>query len=768
MSTIQDFEEAAAKATQASSQADTWANGPINTTVPTDSGPVPTIAEFTRAAQERVDDAIDSATWLLSDGVYPNISSGIAGTSNNEYFSALSGSVNEYVNLYLNNSGSAVLKKTYPSDKALDDWQRDYPGLFFNAPHYEDSGAGLYFKPTEYKTSGNYIFIRGGYLDSAAFSYQKLKDDLSASGVPANCAIGVTSPLGVTDCIKLGGLTTLWYEPVSQTFSWGARSTKNYYIKVLEYNEISVAKCEEFPLVVDGKHRINSVKSDSKIPCQIIPSASTATFVPNIDVPTKTLTFYADTILEAGWSRHIISTTTNVDLSVIASSALIVYYDKVSSSFVVRSWNNTLTEVEKYNFILVATLRLGSTAATTHMSISCPYSVNGREVETDVPLSQPVANIFTPLTGAVAGNPKLPEFTTATSTFTLFKDTLLQVRDTEWALTSDQSINVGTASSATRVWWNTTSNTLEAGTYASTQTAQQLLDRVLVATIRNATTAGTAVLSIACPYTVNGRLFGVSQDASTIIHNPLDANIKGIMHRGYSSIAPQNTLPAYKKAAEMYNYYVEGDIRWTSDEVPVLLHDGTIDATSDGTGPIVGMTFAQARMYDFGSWFSPTYAGTQIPAFEEILRSMKNLGLHGFFELKTIVTTAQINALQTLLNKTGMRGKVQFDCFFYSVLQEIVSISPTQNVGFLGTLSSGFIDQCVALKTGQNKVTAAVSYTSVTPELVQEAHGKGVDVIVWTIDVAANAIAAANNGVDGIMTNTLNVAQTLRNSEIFN
>lgn len=767
MSTIQEFEVAAAKATQASAQADTWANGPINTTVPTDSGPVPTIAEFNRAAQERVDDAIDNVTWLLSDGVYPNISSGIAGTSNGEYFSVLSGSVNEYVNLYLNNSGSAVLKKTYPSSKALDDWQRKYPGLFLNDPYYEDSGSALYFKPSEYQTTGNYIYIRGGYLANAEFSYQKLKDDLLAAGVPASCGIGVTSPLGVTDCIKLGGITTLWYEPTSQTFTWGARVPKNYYIKVLEYNFSGVAKCEEYPLVVDAKHKINSIKVDSKIPCQIIPSASAAPFIPNIDTATKTLTFYADTILEAGWTRHNISVTTNVDLTVIASSALIIYYDKVGLTFVVKAWNYVLTEVEKYNYILVATLRIGATSATTNMSISCPYTVNGKAVMPETPPHQPVANIYTPIMGTTAADPKIPEYTTATRTLTLYQDTILQTRDIEWILPSTQSINVGSASSATRVWWNTATNTLETGTYASTQTAQQLLDRVLVANIRH-TTSGNVTLSIACPYTVNGRLFGVSQDASTIIHNPLDANIKGIMHRGYSSIAPQNTLPAYIKAAELYNYYVEGDIRWTSDEVPVLLHDETIDATSDGTGPIVGMTFAQARTYDFGSWFSPTYTGTQIPAFEEILRSMKNLGLHGFFELKTIVTTAQINALQTLLNKTGMRGKVQFDCFFYSVLQEIVSISPTQNVGLLGTLSSGFIDQCVALKTGQNKVTAAVSYTSVTPELVQEAHDKGVDVIVWTIDVAADAIAAANKGVDGIMTNTLNVAHTLRNSEIFN
>lgn len=767
MSTIQDFEEAAAKATQASAQADTWANGPINTTVPTDSGPVPTIAEFTRAAQERVNDAIDDVTWLLSDGVYPNISSGIAGTSNGEYFSVLSGSVNEYVNLYLNSSGSAVLKKTYPSSKALDDWQRKYPGLFLNDPYYEDSGSALYFKPSEFQTSGNYIYIRGGYLADAAFNYDKLKSDLTTSGIPTSCAIGVTSPLGVPDCIKIGGTTTMWYEPVSQVFSWGARAPKHYHLKFLEYNVTGVAKCEELPFVVDSKHKTNMVKVDSKIPCQIIPSASVTPYIPNIDVAAKTLTFYSDTLLEAGWTRHVIATTTSVDLSVISSSALIIYYDKTTLSFVVKAWNYVLSEVERYNYVLVATIRLGTTYANTSMSISCPYSVDGKAIDLDTPLSQPVASVFTPLYGATATNPKLPEYTTATRTFTLYQDTILQTRDLEWTLPSTESIAVGSVSTATRVWWNTATNTLETAPWNSTQTSQQILDRVLVAVIRH-TPAGTAVLSIACPYTVNGKLFGVNQDASSIIHNPLDANIKGIMHRGYSSLAPQNTLPAYKKAAELYNYYVEGDIRWTSDEVPVLLHDETIDATSDGTGPIAGMTFALARTYDFGSWFSPTYAGTQIPAFEEILRSMKNLGLHGFFELKTIVTTAQINALQTLLNKTGMRGKIQFDCFFYSVLQEIVSISPTQNVGFLGTLSSGFIDQCVALKTGQNKVTAAVSYTSVTPELVQEAHDKGVDVIVWTIDVAADAIAAANKGVDGIMTNTLNVAQTLRNSEIFN
>ena len=87
MSTIQEFEAAAAKATQASAQADTWANGPINTTVPTDSGPVPTIAEFNRAAQARVDASIEAIGWVLAG----DFTAGCTVTERNQYVLVVGG-----------------------------------------------------------------------------------------------------------------------------------------------------------------------------------------------------------------------------------------------------------------------------------------------------------------------------------------------------------------------------------------------------------------------------------------------------------------------------------------------------------------------------------------------------------------------------------------------------------------------------------------------------------------------------------------------------
>lgn len=87
MSTVQQFQEAADKATQASAQADAWANGPINTTVATDSGPVPTIAEFTRANQERADTAIEELGWVLAG----DFTAGCTVTDRNQYVLVVGG-----------------------------------------------------------------------------------------------------------------------------------------------------------------------------------------------------------------------------------------------------------------------------------------------------------------------------------------------------------------------------------------------------------------------------------------------------------------------------------------------------------------------------------------------------------------------------------------------------------------------------------------------------------------------------------------------------
>ena len=107
--------------------------------------------------------------------------------------------------------------------------------------------------------------------------------------------------------------------------------------------------------------------------------------------------------------------------------------------------------------------------------------------------------------------------------------------------------------------------------------------------------------------------------------------IKKVAHRGFSTIAPENTLPAYLLAKSKGFDYVECDISFTSDGVPVLLHDETITRTSNGTGAISSMTLATAKTFDFGLWKNASYAGTRIHArgVLEVMQKPRSASLHG-------------------------------------------------------------------------------------------------------------------------------------------
>lgn len=121
-----------------------------------------------------------------------------------------------------------------------------------------------------------------------------------------------------------------------------------------------------------------------------------------------------------------------------------------------------------------------------------------------------------------------------------------------------------------------------------------------------------------------------------------DLNVKAVNHRGYSAEAPENTLPAYVMSKKKGFTYVECDVSFTSDGVAVLLHDATINRTSNGTGNINSLTYAKVATYDFGAWFNEAnpdiaidYTGVKIPTFSEFIILCKRLGLHPYIELKS-------------------------------------------------------------------------------------------------------------------------------------
>lgn len=107
-----------------------------------------------------------------------------------------------------------------------------------------------------------------------------------------------------------------------------------------------------------------------------------------------------------------------------------------------------------------------------------------------------------------------------------------------------------------------------------------------------------------------------------------------IGHRGAAASAPENTLAGFRKAAALGARWVEFDVRLSADGRCILLHDDTVDRTTDGSGRADQMDWDELRRLDAGSWFAPSFAGEPIPSLEETFGVLAELGLGANIEIK--------------------------------------------------------------------------------------------------------------------------------------
>ncbi|MBI3452156.1 MAG: glycerophosphodiester phosphodiesterase [Rhodospirillales bacterium] len=107
-----------------------------------------------------------------------------------------------------------------------------------------------------------------------------------------------------------------------------------------------------------------------------------------------------------------------------------------------------------------------------------------------------------------------------------------------------------------------------------------------------------------------------------------------IGHRGAKASAPENTLASIRQAKTEGAGWVEFDVKLTADGEAVLIHDETLDRTTDGCGKVRERTLADIRALDAGGWFSPRFAGERVPTLAEALALMAELGLGFNLEIK--------------------------------------------------------------------------------------------------------------------------------------
>ena len=213
--------------------------------------------------------------------------------------------------------------------------------------------------------------------------------------------------------------------------------------------------------------------------------------------------------------------------------------------------------------------------------------------------------------------------------------------------------------------------------------------------------------------------------------------VNSINHRGYVT-APENTLEAFKLSAANGFKMVECDVSFTKDGYAVLLHDSTIDRTSNGTGNISTLTLDEVKRYDFGSWKAPEYAGVKIPTFEEFIALCRELDLHPYIELKSELAEGQAEMLVGIVDRYGMLDRCTWLSFNIGALSQINGVDPTARLGYLVNSKGGFTEakivEAKALRTEENDVFFDVEYGLATSANIELCKAEGFAVEVWTVD----------------------------------
>lgn len=183
-------------------------------------------------------------------------------------------------------------------------------------------------------------------------------------------------------------------------------------------------------------------------------------------------------------------------------------------------------------------------------------------------------------------------------------------------------------------------------------------------------------------------------DGTSLNMHPLtEAYMQDINHRGYNTVAPENTIPAFKLSKQNGFNWVETDVRLTSDGVFVCLHDATINRTarnSDGTTigttiAIADITYEDALEYDFGIWKGNTYAGTKLPTLAEVLSLCRALNMKITLEIKDVGN--RYADLVNLVKQYGMASKTEY-IGTSSVVANITKLISGGNIGVVGNDSN--------------------------------------------------------------------------------
>jgi len=224
-------------------------------------------------------------------------------------------------------------------------------------------------------------------------------------------------------------------------------------------------------------------------------------------------------------------------------------------------------------------------------------------------------------------------------------------------------------------------------------------------------------------------------------------------HRGSSSYAPENTLAAFTLAIRQEADAIELDVKLTLDRIPVVIHDQTVDRTTEGTGQVRQLTLGELKQMEAGTHFDVAFRGEKIPSLEEVFETIGgkifiNIELTNYASL----TDTLPDLVSSLVQKYNLTRSVMFSSFNPLALLRVRKLLPQVPRGLLafpgaagGWARSGLrrMVPCEALHP---------EYNDITPAFVKRIHRSSQRIHAYTVNHPEDMRRLFEMGVDGIFT----------------
>lgn len=228
------------------------------------------------------------------------------------------------------------------------------------------------------------------------------------------------------------------------------------------------------------------------------------------------------------------------------------------------------------------------------------------------------------------------------------------------------------------------------------------------------------------------------------------AQVAIVAHRGASGAFPENTAIAFEEAVRLDVEMIELDVHLTRDRQLLVVHDGTVDRTSDGKGKVAELDLAQIKEMDAGAWMAPQFAGARFLVLDEALDLMPaamrlNVHIKAYDEDRDALASMVVRSLQE-----RQLLETAFVAADEATLAAARAVEADLQICNLSTRPvEDYVDRsrqidCRILQPGNGMTT---------PELVREAHENGMEVNPFYADDEAEMRRLIACGVDGILTN---------------